>query len=266
MVLATIAGALMGSAWAAIAGVLKAYRGAHEVISTIMLNWIAIFGGQWLFGLGGPLQDAQRRAGLAHAAALGDVQTRSGASSPAERHGRDLHRARRRRRLLADPSRTTLGYEVRAVGLNPEAARYGGVSVKRSIVLSMAIAGAFAGLAGAADVLGSGSFQIQTTNLQVVDARLHRHRRRAARPQHAARHRARRAALRRAPHRREQHLERTLARARDQPRDDHPGRDHPVRRRRDRSCAGSSRGGRRAADEPTPAPTHLPAPTPETPV
>ena len=67
-------------------------------------------------------------------------------------------------------SRTTLGYEVRAVGLNAEAARYGGVSVKRSIVLSMAIAGAFAGLAGAADVMGSGSFQIQTTNLQVVDA------------------------------------------------------------------------------------------------
>ena len=57
VLLATMAAALMGSAWAAIAGFLKAYRGAHEVISTIMLNWIAIFGGQWLFGLGGPLQD-----------------------------------------------------------------------------------------------------------------------------------------------------------------------------------------------------------------
>ena len=46
-------------------------------------------------------------------------------------------------------NRTTLGYEVRAVGFNPEAARYGGISVKRSIIASMAICGAFAGLAGA---------------------------------------------------------------------------------------------------------------------
>ena len=51
-------------------------------------------------------------------------------------------------------NRTTLGYEVRAVGFNPEAARYGGISVKRSIIASMAICGAFAGLAGAVQVLG----------------------------------------------------------------------------------------------------------------
>ncbi len=51
-------------------------------------------------------------------------------------------------------NRTTLGYEVRAVGFNPEAARYGGISVARSYFLAMAIAGVFAGLAGAIDVLG----------------------------------------------------------------------------------------------------------------
>jgi simple sugar transport system permease protein len=61
-------------------------------------------------------------------------------------------------------NRTTLGYEVRAVGFNPEAARYGGISVSRSIIAAMAISGAFAGLAGVGDVLGR-SHQIVTTNL-----------------------------------------------------------------------------------------------------
>jgi len=51
-------------------------------------------------------------------------------------------------------NRTTLGYEVRAVGFNPEAAAYGGISVKRNYFLALAIAGAFAGLAGAIDMLG----------------------------------------------------------------------------------------------------------------
>ncbi len=51
-------------------------------------------------------------------------------------------------------NRTTLGFEVRAVGFNPEAARYGGVSVARNYFLAMAIAGAFAGLAGALDITG----------------------------------------------------------------------------------------------------------------
>ena len=53
IVAATVAGAL----WAGIAGLLKATVGAHEVISTIMLNWIAIWVGEWLFGQQGPLQN-----------------------------------------------------------------------------------------------------------------------------------------------------------------------------------------------------------------
>jgi general nucleoside transport system permease protein len=169
--LGTLAAALMGSAWASIAGFLKAYRGAHEVISTIMLNWIAIFGGQWLFGLGGPLQDAKSDAPVSRTLPLSATYDSIWGFIPGSSVTIAIFIA-----LGAAVvywlllSRTTLGYEVRAVGLNSEAARYGGVSVKRSIVLSMAIAGAFAGLAGAADVMGSGSFQIQTTNLQVVDA------------------------------------------------------------------------------------------------
>jgi general nucleoside transport system permease protein len=169
--LATLAAALMGSAWASIAGFLKAYRGAHEVISTIMLNWIAIFGGQWLFGLGGPLQDKASHGPESRTLPLSATYDAIWGFIPGASVTIALFIA-----LGAAVvywlllSRTTLGYEVRAVGLNAEAARYGGISVKRSIVLAMAISGAFAGLAGGADVLGSGSFQIQTTNLQVVDA------------------------------------------------------------------------------------------------
>ncbi|MBV8480269.1 MAG: ABC transporter permease, partial [Actinobacteria bacterium] len=51
-------------------------------------------------------------------------------------------------------NRTTLGYEVRAVGFNPDAAAYGGISVKKNLIRAMAISGAFAGLAGAIDMLG----------------------------------------------------------------------------------------------------------------
>ena len=62
-------------------------------------------------------------------------------------------------------NRTTLGYEVRAVGFNPEAARYGGISVARNYFLAMAIAGLFAGLAGALDVLGW-QFRLDVTQIQ----------------------------------------------------------------------------------------------------
>jgi ABC-type uncharacterized transport system permease subunit len=171
VVLATIAAALMGSAWASIAGILKAYRGAHEVISTIMLNWIAIFGGQWLFGLGGPWQDKHSNGPQSRTVPLSATYDSIWGFIPGSSVTVAIFIALGAAVIYSlILSRTTLGYEVRAVGLNPEAARYGGVSVRRSIILAMAIAGAFAGLAGAADVLGSGSFQIQTGNLQVVDA------------------------------------------------------------------------------------------------
>ncbi len=60
-------------------------------------------------------------------------------------------------------NRTTLGYAVRAVGFNPEAARYGGISVSRNYFLAMAISGAFAGLAGSMDILGW-QFRLDTTS------------------------------------------------------------------------------------------------------
>jgi general nucleoside transport system permease protein len=144
----------MGAAglYGGIAGALKATVGAHEVISTIMLNWIAIYGGKYLFELGGPLQGRSgvpRSADVVESARLWPVW---GTLQP-------LH-AGIFVSLLALVvyyllvNRTTLGFEVRAVGFNPEAARYGGISVGRSYLLALAISGGFAGLAGAVDVLG----------------------------------------------------------------------------------------------------------------
>ncbi len=167
--LAIVAGALMGALWAGIAGILKATVGAHEVISTIMLNWIAVWVGVYLFSLGGPLQN--------------DTQ-------PSVPVSNDILEESKLKVFWGDPllqglhvgfvgalaalvlywivlNRTTLGYEVRAVGYSPEAARYGGISVARNYFLAMAISGTFAGLAGALDILGW-QFRINTNDVTIT--------------------------------------------------------------------------------------------------
>jgi general nucleoside transport system permease protein len=168
MVIAMGAGALAGALWAGIAGILKATVGAHEVISTIMLNWTAIWVGSYLVGFDGPLQDPAQE------------------SVPVTK---EVAESAKLNVFWGDPvlqglhigffvaiaalvifwlvlNRTTLGYEVRAVGFNPEAARYGGISVGRSYFLAMAISGSFAGLAGSIDVLGW-LFRVDLTSVQV---------------------------------------------------------------------------------------------------
>jgi len=168
---AIIVGALFGALWAGIAGVLKATVGAHEVISTIMLNWIAVWIGVFLFGLGGPLQnDSQEFVPISN-----DVV--EGAKLPilwGEKGLQPLHYGF----FIAIAAlvvywlilnRTTLGYGVRAVGFNPEAARYSGISVSRNYFLAMAISGAFAGLAGAIDILGW-EFHLSTNDVQAFGA------------------------------------------------------------------------------------------------
>ena len=167
IVLAAIAGAVCGALWAGIAGFLKATVGAHEVISTIMLNWIAIWVGVFLFGLGGPLQnDAQEFIPISN-----DVV--EGAKLPVF-WGDPLLQGLHAGFFVAIGAlvvywlilnRTTLGYGVKAVGFNPEAARYGGINVSRNYFLAMAISGAFAGLAGAVDVLGW-QFRLATGDIQ----------------------------------------------------------------------------------------------------
>jgi ABC-type uncharacterized transport system permease subunit len=156
-ILIAVTGAtLAGAAWAGIAGFLKATVGAHEVISTIMLNWIAIWVGIWLFGDGGPLQNAANSAvpisnDVAPSAQLPVFWGVQGLQ------GLDVAFFVALAALVVFAlilNRTTLGYEVRAVGFNPEAAAYGGISVKKNLIRAMAISGAFAGLAGALDMLG----------------------------------------------------------------------------------------------------------------
>ena len=167
-----------GAVWAGIAGFLKATVGAHEVITTIMLNWIAVWFGHVLFGQGGPLQGAANKP----------LTSRSRATSPTAREAAGLlgrpgaagppRRVLRRDRARSSSSglilnRTTLGYEVRAVGFNPDAAAYGGISVRKNYIRAMAISGAFAGLAGGLDMLGY-LYQLRTLDIHGVVDRLPR--------------------------------------------------------------------------------------------
>ena len=167
------AATLAGAVWAAIAGFLKAAVGAHEVITTIMLNWIAYWMGNYIFHQGGPLQGPQNiplnipiSGDVAHSARLpvfwGDADLQG------------LHIGF----FIAIGclvlfwlilNRTTLGYEVRAVGFNPDAAAYAGIKVRTNYVSAMAISGAFAGLAGGMDMLGYlykfGTIDVQATTI-----------------------------------------------------------------------------------------------------
>jgi general nucleoside transport system permease protein len=168
MVLAAGAGALAGAAWGGIAGILKATVGAHEVISTIMLNWTALWIGSYLVGFGGPLQDPAQES----------VPTSKAVAESAKLNvfwGDPLLQGLHIGFFVAIAAlvvfwlvlnRTTLGYEVRAVGFNAEAARYGGIGVGRNYFLAMAISGGFAGLAGGVDVLGW-VFRVDLTSVQV---------------------------------------------------------------------------------------------------
>jgi simple sugar transport system permease protein len=150
------AGTLAAAAWAGIAGVLKATVGAHEVISTIMLNWIAYWFGSWLFGDGGPLQNTTNpespvSAQVSPSARLPDFWGVQGFQGL---HIGIFVALAALVVFWALLNRTTLGYEVRAVGFNPDAAAYGGINVKKNLIRAMAISGGFAGLAGALDMLG----------------------------------------------------------------------------------------------------------------
>ena len=168
IVITVVLAAAAGAAWAAIAGFLKATVGVHEVISTIMLNWIAIWITQALVGQGGQLQNSVDKSVPVSSDIVQKAHLPVFWGDPVLQ---GLHVGFFI--ALAAPvvywiilNRTTLGYEVRATGFNPEAARYGGISVKRSYVLAMAISGTFAGLAGAIDILGW-QFRLGVLDIQV---------------------------------------------------------------------------------------------------
>jgi simple sugar transport system permease protein len=148
--LAIVAGAVAAGLWAGIAGVLKARTGAHEVITTIMLNYIFFRLSDWL--LCGPLEftpgtcRTQEIVASAYLPRFLDhpVTVHWGfvlALGAAVAVGWFLFR-------------TTWGFELRTVGANPNAARYGGMNVGRTYVLTMFLSGCLAGLAGVSQGLG----------------------------------------------------------------------------------------------------------------
>jgi ABC-type uncharacterized transport system permease subunit len=174
VLLAIAAAALAGAFWGAIAGFLKATVGAHEVITTIMLNWIAYWGGSYLFGRDGPLQNHFDKSipisdDIASGAKLAAIW-----GNPALQalHAGIFFALAALFVFYIVLNRTTLGYEVRAVGFNPEAARYGGISVGRNFIVAMAISGLFAGLAGGLDILGwqfrLGVLDVQVSNIGFI--------------------------------------------------------------------------------------------------
>jgi ABC-type uncharacterized transport system permease subunit len=148
--LALLAGAAGGALWGAVPGLLKGLTGAHEVVITIMMNYVSFRLSDWL--LNGPMKATGYRP-------LTPVIEDS-AMLP---------------RFFPDPLRfnwgfilalamagfvywflfkTTLGFEIRAVGANPDGARYAGMNIVKNFVLAMTLSGALAGLAGATQVLG----------------------------------------------------------------------------------------------------------------
>ncbi|MBN2549151.1 MAG: ABC transporter permease [Anaerolineales bacterium] len=147
-------GFLAGAIWGYIPGALKAYLNVNEILTTIMLNQIAVYGMNYL--LSGPLMDP--------------VQIQSGSFIPQTARfsvAADLPRLVPTRLhlgvLLAVLVailvwvllwRTTLGYRIRAVGLSPNAARRAGIRVERYAVMALLLSGALAGLGGAIQVLG----------------------------------------------------------------------------------------------------------------
>ena len=150
MPLALLAGCLGGALCAGIPGWLKAKVGAHEVITTIMINYIAISFTNWL--VTGPMQDPNTIV----------PQTRKilpSATLPPLFANYRAHWGSILALLVAVLVywllwKTVLGFEIRTVGASATAAQYAGISVSRNIVLTMLLSGALAGAAGAIDVIG----------------------------------------------------------------------------------------------------------------
>ncbi|WP_067674102.1 ABC transporter permease [Nocardia miyunensis] len=148
---AIAAGIAGGAVWGALAGILKARTGAHEVIATIMGNYIALYALTWLL-----TTTALQRPG-SHEPISPVVDP----SAQLPRFGGTrLHLGLLVAVLAAVLvwwllSRSTLGLRLRAVGANPDAARTAGINVGRAYVMAMLIAGALAGLAGAQQVVGT---------------------------------------------------------------------------------------------------------------
>ncbi len=152
--LAMLAGALGGFVWGGIPGLLKAHFNVNEILSTVMMNQIAVQGMNFL--LIGPMIDPIQ---LERASRIPQTARLSSAFDLPRLAPTRLHLGTLIAIIMAVLVyillwRTTLGYRIRAVGLNREASRYAGINVAQHIALSLALSGALAGLAGAIQVYG----------------------------------------------------------------------------------------------------------------
>jgi len=148
--LAIVAGAVASGLWSAIAGFLKARTGAHEVITTIMLNYVSFRLSAWV--LCGPLEATQGTCRTQEIVPAAYLPRFLG-------HPVTLHWGFFLALLAAVVMgwylfKTTWGFELRTVGANPNAARYGGMKVGKTYVLTMFLSGCLAGLAGVSQGLG----------------------------------------------------------------------------------------------------------------
>jgi simple sugar transport system permease protein len=150
--LAIIGGIIGGAIWGGFPGWLRAKTGAHEVITTIMLNWIAIRLVDW--ALKTPFIQAEGRTDPISKSVLESARLPKLFGAQYRVHAGIILAL-----LVAWFAywllfKSTIGYEFRAVGYNPDGARYAGISVTRAYILVMAVAGAMAGLAGANQIIG----------------------------------------------------------------------------------------------------------------
>ncbi|MGY5878909.1 MAG: ABC transporter permease [Candidatus Thorarchaeota archaeon] len=144
-------GVLAGAGWGFLAGLLKAYRGAHEVVTTMMLSYIAILFTSWLVSQNGPFWDGSMvpRTPQFYDTALLPVL-----------FGNYLHFGF----IIALMAvfgvhylinKTVLGYEMRAVGHNIDAAEYAGIDSKKKVAIALGISGGLSGLAGSTEIIGT---------------------------------------------------------------------------------------------------------------
>jgi general nucleoside transport system permease protein len=150
--LAILLGMAAGAFWAGIVGFLKAYTGGHEVINTIMMTSIAL--NTISFLLNGPMKDPNPANVTARTPSIAES-----ARIPTIFPGLRVHWGFVLALIVAFLvwwllNKTKLGFEIRTVGANPDAAKYAGINVKRTIIVTMALSGMLAGLAGAIEVTG----------------------------------------------------------------------------------------------------------------
>jgi general nucleoside transport system permease protein len=153
--LAILAGVVGGAIWGFIPGVLKAKTGAHEVITTIMLNYIALRLVDYFLKTDIFQREGRNDPISKNVEATANYPAFLASIDPALRVHAGLFVALGAAVLISWLLfRTTIGFEFRAVGANPNAARYAGISVTKVYILVMIIAGGLAGSAGAGQVLG----------------------------------------------------------------------------------------------------------------